>query len=146
MMDIENHGQGAQVRGLVSKSNGSRPPDPEVKEKATRRRFSAAYKARIVEEIDRSPGQAGAILRREGLYSSQLSKWREQRRDGTLKALGKKRERKGKSAAEVEKLRRRIAELERKLAKAAAINDAQKRLAEVQGVDLPKIVESGEDD
>ncbi len=148
MMDIENHGQAAQVRGLVSKSNGSRPPDPEVKPKATRRRFSAAYKARIVEEIDRLPGQTGAILRREGLYSSQLSKWREQRRDGTLKALGKKRGRKGKSAAELEneKLRRENAQLRRKLAKAEAINDAQKKLAEVLGVDLPKIVESGEND
>ncbi|RLE17766.1 MAG: IS3 family transposase, partial [Acidobacteria bacterium] len=55
------------------------PPDPEVSEKATRRRFSAKYKLRILAEIDacREKGQTGAILRREGLYSSNLTKWRE---------------------------------------------------------------------
>src|SRR5919106_1481609 len=56
-------------------------PDPEVPEKAQRRQFSAAYKQRILEEADRGTelGQIGALLRREGLYSSHLSTWRSQR-------------------------------------------------------------------
>lgn len=62
--------------------------DPEVMEKATRRRFSPSYKLGVLEEIGRSPGQVGAILRREGLYSSHLAAWRKQRQDGSLKALG----------------------------------------------------------
>jgi transposase-like protein len=126
-------------------SNGSALPDPEVEPKAKRRRFSAAYKARILEEIDRSPGETGAILRREGLYSSHLTSWRKQRRAGTLKALGKKRGPKGKSEEqrELEQLRKRVAELERELEKSQIVIGAQKKLAEILGVDLPKLSELG---
>jgi transposase-like protein len=65
------------------------PPDPEVAEKAHRRRFTAEYKAGIVREADgcREPGQIGALLRREGLYSSQLVQWRRQSREGAYHAL-----------------------------------------------------------
>lgn len=129
----------------VGSKNGSGLPDPEVEPKAKRRRFSAAYKARILEEIDRSPGETGAILRREGLYSSHLTSWRKQRRAGTLKALGKKRGRKGKSEEqrELEQLRKRVAELERELEKSQIVIGAQKKLAEILGVDLPKLSELG---
>lgn len=121
--------------------NGSVAPDPEVEPKAKRRRFSAAFKARILEEVDRSPGQTGAILRREGLYSSHLTSWRGQRQAGTLKALGKKRGRKGKSdeQREIEQLRRENARLQRELEKSQIVIDAQKKLAEILGVDLPKL-------
>jgi transposase len=121
--------------------------DPQVVEKAKRRRFSASYKLKILEEVDRSPGQAGAIVRREGLYSSHLSAWRRQREQGALKALGKKRGPKGKSAEQVqlEKLQRHNARLERELFKARAIIDTQKKLAEILGVDLPKITDSEPD-
>jgi transposase-like protein len=117
--------------------------DPQVVEKPRRRRFSASYKLKILEEVDRSPGQSGAILRREGLYSSHLSAWRRQREQGALKALGKRRGPKGKSAEQVQldKLQRRNARLERELFKARAIIDAQKKLAEILGVDLPKITD-----
>lgn len=123
-------------------------PEPEVEPKAKRRRFNAAYKARILNEIDRSPGQAGVILRREGLYSSHLSKWREHRDTGTLKALGKKRGPKGKSEEqrELEKLRRENARLQRELEKAQILIGAQKKLAEILGVDLPKITENGDEE
>lgn len=135
-------------QSLSSKGRGGQRPDPEVLPKAKRRRFNAAYKARILDEVDRSDGQIGAILRREGLYSSHLAKWREQRRNGTLLALGKKRGPKGKSAAEleVEKLRRENARLMRELEKAQILIDAQKKLAVILGVDLPKITDSGEDE
>jgi transposase-like protein len=121
--------------------------DPEVVEKAKRRRFSASYKLKILEEVDRNPGQSGAIVRREGLYSSHLSAWRRQREQGALKALGKKRGPKGKSAEQVqlEKLQRQNARLERELFKARAIIDTQKKLAEILGVDLPKITDSEPD-
>jgi len=117
--------------------------DPQVVEKAKRRRFSASYKLKILEEVDRNPHRSGAILRREGLYSSHLSAWRKQREEGALKALDKKRGPKGKSAEQVqiEKLARDKTRLERELFKANAIIDAQKKLAEILGVDLPKITD-----
>jgi len=121
--------------------------DPQVVEKAKRRRFSASYKLKILEEVDRHPERSGAILRREGLYSSHLSAWRKQREEGALKALDKKRGPKGKSAEQVqiEKLAREKARLERELFKANAIIDAQKKLAEILGVDLPKITDPDPD-
>lgn len=72
-------------------------PDPEVREKAVRRRFTAAYKLQILQEAERcrEHGQIGALLRREGLYSSNPVTWRRQREHGTLEALSlKKRGRK----------------------------------------------------
>ena len=71
-------------------------PDPEVTNKAIRRRFSAAYKRRVVREVDKctKPGELGALLRREGVYSSSLSAWRRQRDAGELAGTGAKRDRK----------------------------------------------------
>ena len=84
-------------------------PDPEVLERPQRRRFSAEYKARIVEEANAlsEPGAIGALLRREGLYSSHLVDWRRQYRDGALGALARPRGRPRPNplAAEVEALR-----------------------------------------
>ena len=116
--------------------------DPEVEPRATRRRFTAAYKLAVLEEIESNPGKAGVIMRREGLYSSNVTGWRKQRRGGTLKALERKRGRTGKGATEleVEKLRRENARLERELEKAQIIIGAQKKLAEILGIDLPKIM------
>jgi transposase len=72
------------------------PPDPEVPEKARRRRFSAEYKLATLREADRctEPGQIGALLRRERLYSSHLVDWRRQRDAGALEALAGTRGRK----------------------------------------------------
>jgi transposase len=69
------------------------PPDPEVSEKAKRRRFSAEYKLAILREVDActEPGQIGALLRRERLYSSHQVDWRRQRDGGALRALARKR-------------------------------------------------------
>jgi transposase-like protein len=93
----------------IFSSNGSEPvaqPEPEVVPKAVRRSISAAYKLRIVEEADQCTerGQIGALLRREGLYSSQLATWRRLRDEGGLQALGpRKRGRKAsQDAREVE--------------------------------------------
>ena len=138
----------AHEHGFASKPNGKgAPPNPEVEPKAQRRRFGAKYKAQILEEIDKSPGEMSAILRREGLYSSHVHTWRKQRRQGTLKALAaKKRGPKGKSAEqlEVERLRKENMRLKRELEKANVLIDAQKKLAIILGVDLPKLTNSSE--
>ena len=69
--------------GLLAAGSGQAVPDPAVPEKPVRRRFTAEYKLRILREADRctQPGQLGALLRREGLYSSHLTTWRRQRDD-----------------------------------------------------------------
>ncbi|MBW1758468.1 MAG: transposase [Deltaproteobacteria bacterium] len=137
-MDVAVPATAERVRDLRSEV-----VDPQVVEKAKRRRFSASYKLKILEEVDRNPGGSGAILRREGLYSSHLSSWRRQQQEGALKALSKKRGPRGKSAEQLqlEKLQRDKARLERELFKAHAIINAQKKLAEILGVDLPKITD-----
>ena len=88
------------------------PPDPEVPEKPERRKFTARYKLRILAEADRCtrPGEIGALLRREGLYSSHLSNWRRKRREGTLGALGPKK--RGPAPKPVNPLEGRVRELE----------------------------------
>ena len=100
-------------------------PDPEVHVRPIRRRFNSAYKLRIVEEADRctEAGGIGALLRSEGLYSSQLSQWRRQRDAGTL---GKsKRGRKADPlATENAQLKRENERLRRELGKAQLIMDA----------------------
>jgi transposase-like protein len=114
-------------------------PDPEVVPKAKRRRFSAKYKQRILEEADNctEPGQTGALLRREGLYSSHLSTWRRQREQGLLEALSPKRrgrKRKDELEREVAKLRRENERLQASLEKSEMIIDVQKKLSRLLGL------------
>jgi len=117
-------------------------PDPQVLEKPERRKFTVEYKARIVREADActEQGQIGALLRREGLYSSQLANWRRLYQEGALKALkddrrGRKRT-KNPLEAEVESLKKKNARLEKRLAQMEAIIDIQKKLSAVLGVPL----------
>ena len=119
-------------------ANGTRPmmtqePDPQVVPKAERRRFSVEYKLRILAEADRCTeyGQIGALLRREGLYSSHLTTWRRQRDQGTL---GQKRGRKpDPQAAEIKRLARENEQLRARLERAEHIIDVQKKLAQLLG-------------
>lgn len=93
-------------------------PDPEVVPKAKRRKFSAEYKRRILDEADSctEPGQIGALLRREGLYSFHLTTWRRQRDRGLIQAMSpKKRGRKRK-----DELEREVARLQRENARLQA--------------------------
>ncbi len=130
--------------------NGNVPtnqPNPEVTTKAKRRRFTAAYKAWVLTEADKcreQPGQVGALLRREGLYSSHLTTWRRQREAGQLAGLKpQKRGRKAnKEAAEISRLRRDNERLERQLEQAELIIEAQKKLSEILGITLER--EKGE--
>ena len=113
-------------------------PDPEVVPKAKRRKFTAKYKLRIVEEADActEPGEVGALLRREGLYASHLSNWRRLRQQGQLQALSKKRGRKAQdpSAVELAKLRRENERLRARLAQAEMIIEVQKKVSQILGL------------
>ncbi len=118
-------------------------PDPEVPEKPERRQYPAEYKLRILREADQcgEPGEVGALLRREGLYSSLLSSWRRQREEGTLGALGpKKRGRKSKRtdplAAEVQKLKKENQRLKKRLMQTETIIEVQKKMSEALGIPL----------
>ena len=124
--------------------NGKLIPDPAVLEKPVRRRFLVEYKLRILQEADRctASGQLGALLRREGLYSSHLSTWREQRSKGMLAGLTPKR--RGRKAnpdapliAENQRLTRETQRLTAKLRQAEIIIDIQKKLSEMLGIPLP---------
>ena len=121
-------------------------PDPEVVAKAKRRAFTAEYKQRILQEADSAaatPGGVGALLRREGLYSSHLVTWRRERRAGVLEAL-KPRKRGPRSernplAEENQKLRRQVGQLTEKLRKAEIIIDVQKKVAALLGNPIPDV-------
>lgn len=119
-------------------------PDPEVLEKPQRRTFTAAYKLRVLREAESSPGQIGALLRREGLYSSHLTTWRRQREAGELAGLTpRKRGQKGKPrdphADQVKQLERENRKLSRQLRRAEMIIDVQKKIAEILGIQLDPV-------
>ncbi len=147
----DTQGVARQGAGLsVGESGGPEPgargpevrPDPELRGEVRRRRFTAGYKARIVEEADRCPpGQLGALLRREGLYSSHLTLWRRQRAAGQLAARGGH-----KAGAAERQLRRELARvqrekavLQRRLERAEIIIAVQKKLSTLLQVDLPRV-------
>jgi transposase-like protein len=119
-----------------------------VVEKAKRRRFTPEYRLKIVRAAEAcKDGEIGALLRREGLFSSQLSMWRRQREEGALEGLrARKRGPKAKAVdPRVKKLEQENARLERKLKKADAIIAFQKKVHELLGIPL-KPFESEEDD
>ena len=140
----------AAAPGGPAGGNGSPIPDPAVPEKPVRRRFTAEYKLRILCEADRcvESGQLGALLRREGLYSSHLTTWRQHRDEGTLAGLTPKR--RGRKAdpnaplvAENERLKRETQRLAAKLRQAETIIEVQKKLSEMLGIPLPPTDNSG---
>ena len=128
------------------------PPDPEVPEKAVRRRFTAEYKLNILHQADscREAGSLGALLRREGLYSSHLTTWRRQREAGILSSLKPKQ--RGRKAnpihpldVENEQLRKENNRLQKRLKQAELIIDIQKKISQMLGIPLENH-EIGEDD
>jgi transposase len=120
-------------------------PDPEVVAGAKRRRFTAEYKLQILSEADGAsaqPGAIGALLRREGLYSSHLVTWRRERQTGILQGLTPlKRGPNSKRhplEEENQKLRRENQKLPEELRKAAIVIDVQKKVGALLGWPLPK--------
>ncbi len=118
------------------------PGEIEVVAKAQRRQFSVSYKNRVCSEADQCsrPGELGALLRREGLHSSTVRRWRMQREAGAASGLDTKK-RGPKPAAdpalvrELVKQKKRITRLEKKLAQAELIIDIQKKVSLILGID-----------
>lgn len=126
---------------------GAGPADPEVTARAARRRFTAEYKLRVLRQAEAcagaGPGDVGALLRREGLYSSHLTTWRRQWEQGSLAALSPKA--RGRRAAAPSPLARRVAELERenaqllqRLRQAETIISVQKKVSDLLGIPLTR--------
>jgi transposase len=145
MLEFEQEGS-AEGRG-VERAGGERNgavlgapagvPDPELVEVAKRRRFTTEYKLGVLREADAcsEPGEVGALLRREGLYSSILSEWRKQRGAGSLEALGRPRGRKpaDRRDAEIAALRRRLERAEAELEKARKVIEVQGNVSALLG-------------
>jgi transposase-like protein len=127
----ERSGAGAGLAGRAG------APDPELPERAQRRRFTAAYKLRILQAADActEPGETGALLRREGLYSSHLSAWRKQRDEGALKALAPSAGRRKVHPLQAEntQLRQRAERAEAGLAKARKVIEVQGNVSALLG-------------
>ena len=124
-------------------ASGSRP-DPEVVAKAKRRTYTAEYKQRILREAETAAatrGGVGALLRREGLYSSLLHVWRQERAQGIREALTPQKRgpksRRNPLEEENQKLRRQNARLTEDLRKAHIIIDVQKKVAALLGHPIP---------
>lgn len=133
-----------RVKQQATLTTSPRPADPEVVEKAKRRTFSAEYKLKILRETDvcTANGAIGALLRREGLYSSHLTDWRRQRERGELEALSpKQRGRKAKAvdpvSSELAELKQENARLTKRLEQAQTIIEVQKKVATLLGNPLP---------
>jgi len=121
---------GIEDPGRVSDA-GRQRPNPEVPERARRRRFTAKYKLEILAAYDAAPdGEKGALLRREGLYSSHLDYWRRARDAGALAGLATPRGRKRRDpqAERIARLEQEKQRLERELAKARFVVDVQAKL------------------
>jgi hypothetical protein len=122
---------------------GTLSANPEVVAKATRRRFAVDYKLKILDQADqcRDTGQLGALLRREGLYHSNLQLWRRQREQGILSGLtprkrGRKPNPQSQLVEEIEQLKRQNQRLSKRLGQAEIIIEFQKKLSEALGIPL----------
>lgn len=138
VMDVAPEGARRATGGATS---STAPPDPEVAATAKRRQFSASQKRRILAEAERctEPGQIGALLRREGIYSSNLTTWRKQREAAEDAAMHpRKRGRKADPAIAEARLVAALTKdnerLRRKLAQAHTINEVQKKLCALLGL------------
>ncbi len=116
--------------GRGARAGSGSPPDPELVERPKRRRFSAEYKLEILERAEACtrPGEIGELLRREGLYTSHLTAWRKQRKNGALKELAKPRGRKPADRRD-----REIAELRARAERAEAGLEKARKVIEIQG-------------
>ena len=123
-------GAGIEDPGPVEDA-GTQRPDPEVPERARRRTFTAKYKLAILAAYDAAPdGEKGALLRREGLYSSHIDYWRKARDGGALAGLAAPRGRPQRDPRDeqIRRLQRDKAQLEQELAKARFVVDVQSKL------------------
>ena len=131
------------VERRSSSGGEEKVPDPEVVARPKRRQFAAEYKLRILREADacKEPGEIGALLRREGLYSSHLVLWRRQREEAAQAQLrSRKRGPKAKvQDPRVRQLERENARLQRQLKRVALLLDIQKKAGEILGIPLKNL-------
>jgi transposase len=126
--------------------------NPEVRDKAVRRHFTATYKRGILQEVDQcGPGGIAALLRREGLYSSHLTTWRKLRKTGEIAGLeprkrGKKPVPRNPLAGEMQRLTRENQRLQKRLHQAEVIIDVQKKLCDLLGLTVPPIEQNESDE
>ena len=129
-------------QGFQGLRNGHTLPEPQVTAKAERRQYSVEYKLRILAEADAATerGEIGAMLRREGLHTSMLDKWRKQRERGVLQALTpqKRGPKVDAQQVELERLRRENEQLQKQLQRAETIIEIQKKLAALLGEEASK--------
>lgn len=121
---------GMEDPGRVA-DDATQRPDPEVPERARRRAFTANYKLEVLAAYDAAPdGEKGAVLRREGLYSSHITEWRKARDAGALAGLAAARGRKrgDRQAEQIARLQAEKQRLEQELAKTRAVVDVQAKL------------------
>lgn len=137
--DAEGARRATGVTGPAGPSGAPRP-DPEVPAKVERRTFTAEYRLRILKQADacKKPGEVGALLRREGLYSSLLTNWRRHREQDARQAMrGRRRGPKPRVVdPRVKPLEAENRKLQRKLARAETIITLQKKIAELLGIPL----------
>ena len=129
---------------LASRNGTSSSTSSEVPAQARRRMLPAAYKLRILCEADGcAQGEVGALLRREGLYSSQLAIWRKQRKAGTLTAFAPQRRGRppiiSAEAATLAAVQAENARLTRQLAAAEAVIEIQKKVSSLLALTLPSV-------
>jgi transposase len=133
---LDKAGDGDSKRARRASEESPALPDPEVEVKPGRRRFTSQYKLSILKQVDQCQhlGEIGALLRREGLYSSHLSTWRRLRREGVLQGLiprqrGPKPDAAAAGQREIVRLQKQVSKLEHELEKAHTIIDVQKKLS-----------------
>jgi len=128
-----------EIQAVNNSTDSANGPEIEVVAKACRRRFTVGYKLRILQEADScGAGGVGEILRREGLYSSHLAKWRQQRREGLLvaKKRGPKPSIDESAKKELARLERENARLSSRLKRAEQIIEVQKKISDLLGIPL----------
>jgi hypothetical protein len=140
MIEPQREVLGSPPTTLEGGNGGPKPPDPEVEQKPRRRHYSARYKLRVLQETDPLCfGEVGAYLRRAGLYWSALLRWRKERKEGLLAGLAPKKRGRHQEAHSLSRVvaqkEREITRLQHQLQVAQKVNEVQKKLFELFGVD-----------
>ncbi len=135
-----SNGQANSQPSAAPAPQSKKGPDPQVIQKATRRRFSAADKRRILKEADacHKPGELGALLRREGLYSSSLTSFRKQRDQGKLgqSHIDKKVTQRKANEAARQRDARQVAQMQKQIQQLTGLLELQKKLSDLLGIHL----------
>jgi transposase-like protein len=139
-----NNGQAqSQPTSVSSLQSRMGIPDPQVIQKPTRRRFSAADKLRILKAADActKPGELGALLRREGLYSSSLQNFRKQRAEGKLREVNTQQKVTQRKLKEASRQRdaRKILALQKEIQQLTGLLELQKKLSDLLGIHLQNL-------